>query len=97
MGPTGLYKYIIFEVDTMLVYVGQHHRQWHSKKQTLDQHCKFQCQIKTAFKSFHTGTLRKLNEWGFWPPLGIYRLNWAGEPPEDEEMNGMTLPSTHRI
>ena len=26
-----------------------------------------------------------------------YRLNWPGELPEDGEMNGVTLPSRHRI
>ena len=39
----------------------------------------------------------KWNEWGFRPPWCTYRLNWAEEPPEDGEMNEMTLPSRHRI
>ena len=30
------------------------------------------------------------------PPLYTYGLNWR-EPPEDGEMNGMMLPSRHRI
>ena len=29
--------------------------------------------------------------------MHIYGLNWAGEPPGDDEKNEMTLPSRHRI
>ena len=39
----------------------------------------------------------KWNESGFRPPLCTYRLNWAGELPEDGEMIEMTLSSRHRI
>ena len=31
------------------------------------------------------------------PPLCTYKLNWAGEPPGNGEMDEMTLPSRHRI
>ena len=39
----------------------------------------------------------KWNKSGFRPPLCTYRLNWAGEPPEDGEMIEMILSSRHRI
>ena len=30
-----------------------------------------------------TETEMKINEWGFRPPLGTYRLNWAGKNPSE--------------
>ena len=38
-----------------------------------------------------------MNEWGFRPHLRTYRLTLPREPPEDGQMNEMTLPSKHRI
>ena len=37
-----------------------------------------------------------MSGWNFRQPLCTYRLNLAGEPTEDGEMNEMIVPSRHR-
>ena len=39
----------------------------------------------------------KMKWWSFTPPLCIYRITGQEKPPENCEMNEMTLPFRHRI